>query len=144
MNKSHSLVDTLLRSDFYHGEYREVLDYCEAYMTKEEHQELRQIARNRLRFHSDDKKYFLFTGLCICPECGLKMESQSQVQKSGHRYHYYRCYAPYRTGLCSFKGNINERYIESYLIDNIQSILEDYSEEIQKEQKSNSSKKKDT
>lgn len=144
LNKSHSLVDTLLRSDFYHGEYREVPDYCEAYMTKEEHQELRQIARNRLRFHSDDKNYFLFTGLCICPECGLKMESQSQVQKSGHRYHYYRCYAPYRTGLCSFKGNINERYIESYLIDNIQSILEDYSEEIQKEQKSNSSKKKDT
>lgn len=125
LNKSHSLVDTLLRSDFYHGEYREVPDYCEAYMTKEEHQELRQIARNRIRFHSDDKKYFLFTGLCICPECGLKMESQSQLQKSGHRYHYYRCYAPYRTGNCTFRGNVNERYIESYLIENIQALIKE-------------------
>lgn len=125
LNKSHSLVDTLLRSDFYHGEYREVPDYCEAYMTKEEHQELRQIARNRIRFHSDDKKYFLFTGLCICPECGLKMESQSQLQKSGHRYHYYRCYAVYRTGNCTFRGNVNERYIESYLIENIQALIEE-------------------
>lgn len=143
LNKSHSLIDTLLRSDFYHGEYREVPDYCEAYMTKEEHQELRQIARNRKRFYSNDKKYFLFTGLLICPKCGLKMESQTQAQKSGHRYYYYRCYAPYRTGLCSFKGNINERYIESYLVENIQSILEEYYTEIQKEQKNNSPKKKD-
>lgn len=142
LNKSHSLVDTLLRSDFYHGEYREVPDYCEAYMTKKEHQELRQIARNRLRFHSEDKNYFLFTGLCICPECGLKMESQSQVQKSGHRYHYYRCYAPYRTGLCSFKGNINERYIELYLVENIQSLIESDISDISIQQKN--AKKVDT
>ena len=133
LNKSHSLIDTLLRSDFYHGEYREVSNYCEAYMTKEEHQELRQIARNRVRFHTNDKNYFLFTGMCICPECGLKMESQSQVQKSGHRYYYYRCYAPYRTGLCSFKGNINENYIENYLIKNIGFIFEQYSMELNKQ-----------
>lgn len=123
LNKSHSLIDTLLRSDFYHGEYREVPDYCEAYMTKEEHEELRKISRNRVRFYSNDKNYFLFTGLIICPKCGLKMESQSQVQKSGNRYHYYRCYSPYRTGNCDFRGNINERYIEEYLINNIENLI---------------------
>ena len=141
LNKSHSLMDTLLRSDFYHGEYREVPDYCEAYMTKSEHEELRKIAGRYNRNYSDDKKYFLFTGMLICPKCGLKMESQSQVQESGNRYHYYRCYAPYRTGNCDFRGNINEKYIENYLIENLNSIFEKYSIKLKEEAKKKSVKK---
>lgn len=146
LNKSHSLVDTLLRSDFYHGEYREVPDYCEAYITKAEHEELRKICKKPMRYHTEDKKYFLFTGLLTCPECGLKMESQSQLQKSGHRYHYYRCYAVYRTGNCTFRGNVNERYVESYLIENIQALIDksiaEYSTKTKKDKKIDVSKYK--
>lgn len=126
LQRSHSLIDTLLNSDFYHGEYREVPDYCEPYMSKEEHENLRRISTRHNRYPQNDKNYFLFTGLLICPVCGLKMESQSQLQKSGYRYHYYRCYAPIRTGNCTFRGNINERYIEGYLLDHIADEIDKY------------------
>lgn len=114
---SHSFMERLIKSDFYHGSYREVPDYCEAYMTLEEHEKMRKISSKYVRHYSDDKNYFLFTGLLICPVCGLKMESQSQINTSGNRYYYYRCYNTYRTGKCTFKGNINERLIENYLLD---------------------------
>ena len=115
LNKSHSFMDTLIKSDFYHGSYREVDGYCEAYMTKEEHEELRKISKGYVRHYSSDRNYFLFTGLLRCPVCGLKMESQSQVNTSGNRYYYYRCYNTYRTGNCSFRGNVNEKDVEKYL-----------------------------
>ena len=133
LNRSHSFIDTLLKSDFYHGEYREVPDYCEAYMTKQEHEELRNISNGKIRYYSNDKNYFLFTGKLICPVCGLKMESQSQINTSGNRYYYYRCYNTYRSGNCTFKGNINERYLEDYLIENISFIFEQYALELNKQ-----------
>ena len=64
-----------------------------------------------------------------CPVCGLKMESQSQGFKSGNRYYYYRCYNVYRTGKCTFKGNINERLIEDYLLNNVQALISNFSVE---------------
>ena len=115
LNKSHSFMDNLIKSDFYHGSYREVDDYCEAYMTKEEHEELKKISKRYVRHYPYDKNYFLFTGLLRCPVCGLKMESQSQVNTSGNYYYYYRCHNTYRTGNCTFKGNINEKAVEDYL-----------------------------
>ena len=133
LNRSHSFIDTLLKSDFYHGEYREVPDYCEAYMTKEEHEKLRKISNVKIRYYSNDRNYFLFTGKLICPVCGLKMESQSQINTSGNRYYYYRCYNTYRSGNCTFKGNINERYLEDYLIENISFIFEQYALELYKQ-----------
>ena len=115
LNKSHSFMDNLIKSDFYHGSYREVDDYCEAYMTEEEHEELKKISKRYVRHYPFDKNYFLFTGLLRCPICGLKMESQSQVNTSGNRYYYYRCHNTYSSGNCTFKGNINEKAVEDYL-----------------------------
>ena len=129
---SHSFMERLIKSDFYHGAYREVPDYCEAYMTKSEHEKMRDISKKHVRYYSDDKNYFLFTGLLICPICGLKMESQSQVCNSGHRYYYYRCYNTYRTGKCHFKGNVNERIVEEYLCEKLQGISDDFADEFDK------------
>lgn len=129
---SHSFIERLIASDFYHGAYREVPDYCEAYITPEEHAHLRSISKKHVRYYSNDRQFFLFTGLVVCPICGLKMESQSQVCNSGHRYYYYRCYNTYRTGKCHFKGNINERVVEEYLREKLQGISSDFAEEFDK------------
>ncbi len=130
LNKSHSFMDNLLKSDFYHGSYREVDDYCEAYMTKEEHEELKKISKRYVRHYPSDKNYFLFTGLLRCPVCGLRMESQSQVNTSGNRYYYYRCHNTYSSGNCTFKGNINERYVEDYLKTHIFDEIKKFSIEL--------------
>lgn len=123
LNKSHSFMSTLCRSDFYHGAYREVPDYCEAYMTLEEHENLRKISNKYVRHYDSDRNYFLFSGLITCPVCGVKMESQSQINTSGNRYYYYRCYNVFRTGKCTFNKNINEKAIETYLLTHIQSHI---------------------
>lgn len=143
LNLSHAFVDTLLRSDFYHGQYREVMDYCPPYMTKEEHIKLRSKGKKYVRNYFDDKNYFIFTGKLICPVCGLTLESQSQAQKSGNRYYYYRCHAPYRTGQCTFRGNINEKYVENFLIENVISLFNQSVYELQEKQKNNVLKKID-
>lgn len=126
LNLSHSFMQRLTSCEFYYGKYRENENYCEPYITKEEFAELQRINQSKMKTYTRDEKYFLFTGLLRCPKCGRKMESQSQMQPSGWRYHYYRCYAPYRSGLCDFRGNVNERYIESYLLDYIIYEIEKY------------------
>lgn len=126
LNLSHSFMQRLTSCEFYYGKYRENESYCEPYITKEEFAELQRISKSKMKTYTKDEKYFLFTGLLRCPKCGRKMESQSQKQPSGWWYHYYRCYAPYRNGLCDFRGNVNERYIESYLLDNMDYIIENY------------------
>lgn len=130
LNLSHSFMQRLTTSDFYRGKYRENENYCEPYLTAEEDQQIKRILKNNMKSYSRDEKYFFFTGLLKCPKCGLRLESHSQVQPSGWRYYYYRCYAPYRTGLCNFRGNINERYIESYLLDHIEEELIKYENSI--------------
>lgn len=123
---SHSFMQRLTSCEFYYGKYRENENYCEPYITKEEFLELQRISKSKMKSYTKDEKFFLFTGILRCPECGRRLESQSQVQPSGWRYYYYRCYAPYRTGACNFRGNINERYIESYLLEHIEDELAKY------------------
>lgn len=130
LNKSHALMDTFIRSDFYHGSYREVNDYCPAYLSEEEHNEIRKISKKYVRHYSDDKNYFLFTGLLICPVCGRRMESQSQINTSGNRYYYYRCPATYKSGNCSFKGNVNEKSIEEWLVTFLFDQIKTYSDKV--------------
>lgn len=130
LNLSHSFMQRLTSCEFYYGKYRENENYCEPYITKEEFEELQRISKSKMKTYTRDEKYFLFTGLLRCPRCGKKMESQSQMQPSGWRYHYYRCYAPYRSGLCDFRGNVNERYIESYLLDHVLEDLEKFEKDI--------------
>lgn len=140
LNLSHSFMQRLTSCEFYFGKYRENESYCEPYITKEEFMELQRISKSKMKTYTRDEKYFLFTGLLHCPKCGRKMESQSQKQPSGWRYYYYRCYAPYRSGLCDFRKNVNERYIESYLLDHALDDLERFGTDInstQEKQKNN-------
>lgn len=130
LNKSHALMDTFIRSDFYHGSYREVNDYCPAYLSEEEHNKIRKISKKYVRHYSDDKNYFLFSGLLICPVCGRKMESQSQINTSGNRYYYYRCPATYKSGNCTFKGNVNEKAIETWLVTFLFDEIKSYSDRV--------------
>lgn len=138
LNLSHSFMQRLTSCEFYYGKYRENENYCEPYITKEEFEELQRISKSKMKTYTKDEKYFLFTGLLQCPKCGRKLESHCQVQPSGWRYHYYRCYAPYRSGLCDFRGNVNERYIENYLLDHVLDDLEKFEKDtdsIQEKQK---------
>lgn len=126
LNLSHSFMQRITSCEFYYGKYRENESYCEPYISKEEFEELQRISKSKMKTYTRDEKYFLFTGILWCPKCGRKLESHCQVQPSGLRYYYYRCYAPYRSGLCDFRGNVNERYIESYLLDHVIDDLENF------------------
>lgn len=126
-----TVIKTIIRSPFYHGEYKDNKNYCDPYLTEQEHKELQSLSKNPTRHHLDDKLYPLFTGLMNCPICGCKLEPQSQISRySGNRYYYYRCYNKYRNGRCSFSGNVNERKIESFILDNISTMLQRYTSDI--------------
>lgn len=138
---SHALVDTFRRSTFYYGSYRDNDNYCEPYLTKEHWEQLAKRKDAKVRYHDEDNKNMLFTGLLRCPVCGTKLEAQVGRNKGYANYHYYRCHKHAETRLCPFKRNLNERKIESYLIENVLEKLNAPSVEITAK---TAQKKKDT
>lgn len=140
-NYTVSILKTIINSPFFHGEYRENKNYCEPYFTPEEHLKIQAISKAKPRYHSEDIRYFLFSGLLNCPVCGCRLEPQSQISRyTDNRYYYYRCYNRIRNGRCTFSGNVNERKIESFLLDNISSIISEYSYNIVQDAKTSKNK----
>lgn len=131
LHKSHSFIDTLLNSEFYRGKYRENDNFCEPYITEEQNKIIQSRKNSYIRTHYDSRRIYLFTGLLKCPLCNRTLEPKGELLKSGSTYHYYRCTEPYRTKNCTFKYNINERYIEDFLLTYLDDYLKNYKAQVE-------------
>lgn len=116
----------VLINPMYKGEYREVKDYCPAYITDEEYQINQRMMQNAPKFYKQTKNIFIFSSMLICSECNHRLTA---TRPNSHRknkgYVYYRCENVY-DGLCNSRKRIREDYIEDYLLNNAQSALYNY------------------
>lgn len=117
---AENAIPRRLKNPFYTGEYRGVPDYCPAYITKEQHARILAIFAKRTR-STKRKKVYLFAGLIKCPVCGRTMVSCTMNKKTLG----YRCRHHYMNK-CTFVHTITEERIESFLLENIGSMLEQY------------------
>lgn len=144
---SYTQLRTMLSSEFYVGKYRNNTNYCPAYLTLEEWNEIQEISARNIRSTPSGRVY-LFSGMIRCPECGqiLCGTGCSSIinRKTGEKrtYCYYRCNRAMIDSLCSYRHRLSQNLIEKYLLDNLEAEYTKYqmrlkkaSEKVEKQKK---------
>lgn len=114
------------RNELYTGTFRGVEDYCPAYVNRADWERI-ILGHEIIKKTQNPDRVYLFTGLIRCPVCGNTMKATFKTYPNDRskEYNGYRCNnGKLRT--CSFNHQLSERKIEKYLLDNIQSLLEDH------------------
>lgn len=128
---SYSMLRTMLSSEFYIGKYRDNNNYCPAYLTLNEWEEIQAISRRNIRTNRSGRVY-LFSGLLRCPICGQKLAGRgnksivNRKTREKREYIYYRCNNAYLNNLCTYTHNVSQILIEKYLLDNLENEFQDF------------------
>lgn len=104
----------LLKNTMLYGSYKGVDDYCEAYITKAEFDEIQKLIGRNIRKRETNRSY-IFSGLLICPKCGRRLAGTYSVIKRGDKlysYQKYRCPSNKVEKSCEFKKLVSENVIE--------------------------------
>lgn len=151
LNLSYNKVHKLLKNTMLYGEYHGVADYCEAYMTKREFEELQACMTKNIK-RRETNRYYMFSGLLLCPQCGRKLSGTFTTTRkpNGNRYHYltYRCPASRQLKTCDFKKNVSENVLERKVLAQVlpqfeRLVLDTEIEEVKKKPRINKTAAKD-
>lgn len=112
----------MCHDEIYAGIYKGVEDYCEAYITKKQLNELSERGK-KFRTAKNNRAY-LFTGLIRCPYCDRLMVSKYCTSSRGIEYYYYRC--PNSITKCCQLKTISEKKVENYVLANVKKELEKF------------------
>lgn len=128
---SYSMLRTMLSSEFYIGKYRDNYNYCPAYLTPKEWEEIQILSKRNIRTNRSGRVY-LFSGLMRCPVCGQKLVGCggksiiNRKTRETREYIYYRCNNALLNKLCSYTHNVSQNLIEKYLLDNLEKEFRDF------------------
>ena len=121
----------LAKKEIYTGTYKGVKDYCPAYVSREDWLKLQN--RGLIKKAQHDRIY-LFTGLIKCPTCGRNMSSKycRQTRKNGEvkEYFSYRC-PDKEIQLCSNRHAVSQLKMETWLLANLDRLIEAEIEKVQ-------------
>ncbi|WP_394923720.1 recombinase family protein [uncultured Robinsoniella sp.] len=127
---TYDIMNSMLKSDFYIGKYRNNATYCEPYFSSETWSKIQNAANRNVRKPVGERVY-LFTGLIKCPFCGRSLSASYTTRilykKTGAKktYVYYRC--SYGTNNKLHKINpLNESKIENYLLEYLRKVYAGY------------------
>lgn len=124
LSLGYNAYNNMAKNRLYTGVYRNITDYCPAYLTTDEFDHVQSIIARNIKTTQKHRVY-LFTSLLICPECGTNLASTYTTRNSSD-YLFYRCSKANRGGLCTYKCAPTERRLEAYLLDHVEQKLEDY------------------
>ena len=134
LSLTQSQVQILFNNPMLHGEYRGNPNYCEPYIDKLTHDALMELNNSsNLKDNTAPDRVYMFAGLMKCPECGRLMSGTPghTRNRQGKRYVYkkYRCsHAFVSAGKCNYKKVLNERTIETLMLEKAKEYLDDYQE----------------
>lgn len=128
LDRSYSFYRNMLKKEFYCGMYRGNMDFCPAYLDRATFDRIQELITKNIKI-AHTKRFFLLTGLVLCPTCGKKMHANAVDKKrpdgSKKTYIYYRCTSHLvKAGTCHKK--IRETYIEQELLQNIERLAGEY------------------
>lgn len=125
---SYQLADLLLKKECYAGTFAGV--DCPQYITPQQYG-LNQSYRLKCERKTKDNRAFIFSGLVYCGECGNRYQSTTSKYKhiDGRITEtvMYNCSGNYKRRNCTNSVNMREVFIEEYLVNNIKSIMSDWS-----------------
>lgn len=128
---TYVMLRTMLSSEFYIGKYRDNLNYCPAYLTPQEWDEIQAISKRNVRTNKSGRIYY-FSGLMRCPVCGQTLAgtgcSSIINRKTGEKrtYCYYRCNKANIDNLCQFRHKMSQNLVEEYLLNNLEFEYEQF------------------
>ena len=111
-------LSKLLHNTMYYGEYRGNPSYCEPYLSKSEWDAIQRI--KPVYAKQTHNNLYLFRGLLRCPECGRTMSAR--MKQTGRIY--YACQYHLEYHICGYAKQHRQDRIESYLLDNINPMLD--------------------
>lgn len=126
-------VSGIFKNTLYCGEYREVKDFCEPYITREQFDEIQDIRDRKHIKRPRTGRVYLFAGLLVCRECGCRLSGCSTRYKTGEglqEARSYKCKGIERSTRCGNHTTISEKKIEAYLLKNVTSELDKYEREL--------------
>lgn len=116
-------VNRFLTHEGYAGMYKGEENYCEAYITPDQHRKI--LSMCDLRTYRGNNEPYMFSQLMRCPHCGSIMTGFTKTQKlkSGgvSKYRRYRCSKKYKD---HDGAVITESVIENYMLENVSIVLE--------------------
>lgn len=116
-------VRKMLSNPLYKGQYRGYEDYCPAIISPEEFDQVQKLMQTRSVRTNHTHRIYLFSGLLICSECGKRMDGNYW---SNEKYEYtrYRCRIAAIYHQCTHTKTIQEKAIESWLLQNVSKELD--------------------
>lgn len=140
LNRAVDMWHRMVKNPIYTGRHRGVLDYCEPYVSYEDWEKLNARPVKKAQQH----RVYLFTGLMKCPICGYRLVScySTQKYKNGNtgEFYMFRCNKPQHD--CTFKKCVSEKYVEKYLLDHFEELLDGEIAKIETEKKKEKKKPK--
>lgn len=119
LNLTSSYFSHVQKNPIYCGIYKDVEDFCEPYITMEQHRSLCDWSNSfRQAVHTDQ---YIFRRLVRCARCGLLM--QPTVSR-GHVY--YRCSSRYTKHRCELGATVRQDRIEQFLLESIRPAFNAY------------------
>jgi len=122
-------IRNLLRNTAYIGNYHGIEGYCEGIVDREIFSQVQQAINGRKTAkRSPSGRVYIFGSLLTCGECGRMMSGSFRAAsiEGGIEYYYYRCEGFYRNRTCTHKRMFNEKYLESVLLENLESYIRDF------------------
>lgn len=121
----------LVRREVYCGSYKGVENFCEPYITREQWESIVKHPERNIK-KTQNNRVYLFTGLMKCPICGANLSSTYKPgRREGLEYYGYRCIKN-KSNACDYQHVLSERKIESFLLNNMDRLLQQEIEEIEK------------
>ena len=125
LNRNKKLWFDVAHNEIYTGLYKDVEDYCEPYVSKEDWAMLQN--RGSIK-KTQGNRVYLFTGLIKCPSCGSTMISSYCTRKLStgetKEYKSYRCrHKDIRN--CDNRRTLSELKTEQWLLDNLEDLMRD-------------------
>ena len=113
-----STLKHALTNRIYKGEYRDNAAYCTPVIEPELFDRVQDRLRIRSIRRNKTGRIYLFSGLVVCKECGLRMCAQ-YYGKGGYSKVYYRCNKALLYHECSHNKLMPEERLERWLLENV-------------------------
>ncbi len=122
----YETIARALRNPLYKGEYRGNPDYCPKILEPKRFDHIQALGKRNVKKRATNR-YYVFSGLAECRECGHALVANTTVNKRYDKeYSIYRCNYYSNSHLCTHSHGINEKNIETYLLEHIKPELEKY------------------
>lgn len=125
LDRNHMIK--LIKNPTYYGEASNGYK-CEPYITKDQHDLIVETISKGARQTTNPNRVFIFSGLCECGYCHHRMSAKAimRTHADGQKVEYNKYLCQYRNNM---KYNcphlqITESYLEAYLLDNIERLID--------------------